>query len=275
MSFMDDKIPVKDTFFPSLGEMMEYCEALPGEPDNSDPTWKGGHWDEVCEFAYRGWPKGMEMASTMSQRIADRAVLAVGQIEHEELTSDVSGVAFDVGGYCSGVPEHWVRPHIVADKKEVRLVTNVCASAGVPAATLMKRGIAVAALVLALKAKGHPVTVDVGSECGNNRGNEEIETIYTRVLDANSPIIDIDRVIFALAHPGFFRHILFAIHTGNKNGSLRRLNYGRVHENQMPENIKNPSLYLGSAHLYQVERWQDGGEAWILEEYKRQTQEVT
>lgn len=265
----------RDEFYKSLGDFLDNVDALPGNPPG-DFRWRGAGdtWETTMKYARNGWPEGARRAREIAENISNRIAAAAGMVNQDVLSADVSGAAFDVGAIMQGVPEAWTRIEPVLQKKEIRIVTNVCASAGIDAETLKTRGLAVAGLALALQGRGFPVTVDCGWECGSNRDYTYMESCYVRLVDANYPVIDIDRIVFAMAHPGFFRYFLFAHSDKNKRGSLSNLMGGQVIEGFLPENLKEPSLYLGSAHLYEVQRWKDGGEAWIMEQFNLQTKEA-
>ena len=266
-----------------MAAFLDEIKSLPGQDSSDDNHWAGGSLNEAIKLAEQGWPEGMQLASAKAQAISTRLVQQLGIITEHELQYDCCGAAFDVGAIVQGVPEAWVRPEPQQVKKEIRLLTNLSASSGVGTHALQTRGIAVAALALALQAKGHPVTIDVGWECGNGNAGwgtgikcpDSDESCYIRVLDANYPVMDMDKVIFAMAHPAMLRRLLFAESDQNKVCRLRRLNSGRVIEETLPSTspLANPSLYMGSAHLEQANRWQDGGESWIMQEYLKQTQE--
>lgn len=261
--------------YDSMGELLRFVEELPGTPSTSELSWRGGVTFADCvNLARSGWPEGVAKARTVAQKIAARIVEATGAVEQDALEYDNWGAGFDVGAVISGVPECWIRLEPQKQKRAVVIVTNVCASGGVPAKALMTRGIAVSALVMALQAQGHPVTVWCGAELGNNGYPEALESAYVKILDANYPTFDLDRAVFALAHPGFFRWLLFAESECEKTGRLDRMRSGHVIEHHRPPELQNSSLYLGSAHLFQATRWTDGGEAWILEEYNCQTKEL-
>src|SRR5690606_32507271 len=136
-----------------------------------------------------------------SRRIVDRAVSSRSAMALvQDFQPDVVGAAYDVGGYRSGVPECWVRPETVPVRRAISVCVNVTASGGIEASTLRKRGIAVASLVLALQSAGHPVTVDVAVCIDSYNGRGKFMDLC-RVCDAMGSQVDIDRMVFAMAHP--------------------------------------------------------------------------
>lgn len=187
-----------------------------------------------------------------------------------DITYDVQGMAYDVGAYLSGEPECWLAHEETASKRAVRLVVDLGVSCGVPHHAIETRGIAMCGLVLALQAQGYPVTVDVCVIHGKHFAS-------VRIIDAETgSILDIDRLTYAIAHLTMARGWLpYAIN--GQRGSTSGTRWG----NSCPYNgtatpayvlAQGPcDLYIGAAHLNAVERWQDGGEAWVLSEYEKQT----
>ena len=124
--------------------------------------WYGGSVEETTHAILRGWTAGVSEATEKSRRIVDRAVSSRSAMALvQDFQPDVVGAAYDVGGYCSGVPECWVRPETVPVRRAISVCVNVTASGGIEASTLRKRGIAVASLVLA------PLSLATGGMMGS------------------------------------------------------------------------------------------------------------
>lgn len=262
--------------FPSLDSLTDYVRkggTFPGFTDSHNDSWYGGTLAESMKFATTGWPEGAKLASEKSDRIADRLVgmTADGGFS-TEMAYDTMGAALDFGAYYAGVPECWARPTIEPTKNAIHIVTNVCASSGVSSETLRTRGLAVAALVLALTAKGYPVIVDVQQRAKGNSGKGKGLNTTVRILDGQGSQVDVDRLVFALGHPTMFRHLLRQAAIIKAKGTEADKHEAWANNVPIDERPEGCTLYLGGAHLSQVERWRDGGEKWIIEEYLRQTQ---
>jgi len=261
---------VSSKLYQTLSDYVAYVESLPLASDDDCETghngfeWQGGlPLSQVMDLARFGWPDGTRKASALVQQIANRIVAksAIGQVEN--IGYDVIGAAYDAGAYALGMPEAWgvMQPQVA--KRAIRIVVNAMASGGVPASALLSRGVAAAALVLALQAQGYPVTVDIFHTARLE------DAVTVRVADASTGSqLDVDRVVFAVAHPGMLR-CLFRAGTGRAKGRMYWWDAGTAYSNTKPES--DIDLFLGGAHLAEASRWQDGGEAWILAEYKRQT----
>lgn len=256
-------------YFATLHELVQYVETLPsmGTPTRHDLDWAGGSQLDATRLATFGWPEGAAMASEKSVRIANRVVEATGASTYPAIEYDVIGAAYDAGAVALGMPEAWgvMAPQVA--KRAIHVILNLSCSGGVPASSIRARGLAVTALVLAFQARGYPVTVDVVQP-----NFDKVGTITVRLIDASTGSqLDVDRLTYGLAHPTMFRCLLRAATCGVRcDGWLPETG---VWDHSSVTELNNPScdLYLGGAHLYQVDRWQDGGEAWILQEYLRQT----
>lgn len=268
--------------FNTLHDMVAHVDALPlvpstqGESDVASTTaWAGGDHKLATQLATFGWPEGARLASEKATRIANRLVEATGTGVYQAIEYDVIGAAYDAGAVALGMPESWgvMAPQVT--KNAVRIVLNCTVSGGVPESSIRARGLAVAALVLALQARGYPVTLDVwqGEGCSNNQG---IDGDLVRVIDAGTGSqVDTDRMVYALAHPTMFRKLFRAVTNGIRcdghTAQTRRWDSGSVVEDSGPKDGEPVHLFLGGAHLFSVARWTDGGEAWVLSEYLRQT----
>ena len=173
----------------------------------------------------------------------------------------------------SGIPECWVGFKPYESKCGIRFVANISASCGVSAEIFRRRGIALSALALAMNARGHPVTIDVVQTIVP-RMDGSYETIQFTAADALSgSILDIDRVVYGLAHPTVFRRLGAAVTNGfrGKTASTRWGNSRPPFAKEVIPGLGDYDLFLGTGHIYDVERWTDGGEEWVLQEYIKQT----
>lgn len=263
-------------YFGSLTELVTHVRNLPYRQEYYDEgnDWYGGSWDDTYRLTESGWQEGAREASEMAIRIADRAVQSTASALKTEVVYDVVGAAYDPGAYMSGVPECWLgfKPH--EEKSGVRFVANVAVSCGVTAEIFKRRGIALAALALAMNAQGHAVTIDVVSAIKPRDRTDTYETVQFRVADAmsGSPL-DIDRVVYGLAHPTVFRRICAAVTNGfrGKTGDTRWGSSRVPFSDEDIPNLGELDLFLGVGHIDEVRKWNDGGEEWVLREYEKRT----
>lgn len=254
--------------FDSLSEVIDHVSALPkvGEDDRefSLPT-----FEYAKDLATFGWKEGAQRVGELATRIANRVVANPGFSTVIGYEYDVTGVAFDMGAVMAGVPEAWLNFVPQPVKREVKILVNLAASQVVPNSVIQERGFAVAALALSLQSCGYAVTVDVSQQSKHERYGVLITTV--RVADASTgSVLDLDRLAYATAHPTMYRRVMFAVR-GNQRGQYNADRVG----NAAPYDVAldGYQVYIGGAHLKQAERWTDGGEAWVIEEFKRQTGE--
>jgi hypothetical protein len=164
-------------------------------------------YQEALTLARHGWPEGMAAVRTISLPLV-RAV-----VSDRTLTGgwawDVTGAAYDVGEYLSGAPECWLTPETETAKPAVKIGFNLTSAAGVDQRTLMARGAAVVALVLALQTAGY--VVEVTAAIGYAPDYQRSGWLMVPCTDTEGGPLDTDRLLFALAHPAMPRALGFAI----------------------------------------------------------------
>lgn len=268
-------------FYPSLAHLADYVESLPanGISDHSEMEWSlGANTVEALRLAREGWPLGAKLASEKATAIADRIVGAHSLAQTFVTGYDVMGAAYDAGAVALGMPEAWGVLNPEESKRAIRIVLSLTASGGIEASVMQRRGIAVAALALVFVAKGYPVTIDamIGSSGDSYSFRNEVERevearSFVRLADASTGSqLDLDRIAFGLGHPAIYRKLFAAAQCGHRfsySGSY--WGCGKIHNNIAP--LDSYDLLFGGMHLRDVERWQDGGENWILQEYLKQT----
>jgi hypothetical protein len=269
--------------FDSLSRIISHVKELPLKESGYDEgdDWYGASWEDTYRLASKGWPEGARKASKMALSIANRTVEHSATSLGQHVGFDVVGAAYDPGAYMSGIPECWVSFEPQLDKRGIHIVVNVATSGGVSSSTFMRRGIAVSSLAIALHSQGHPVTIDVidalkpnGGGYGSSSRNVKYETIGFRVVDAavGSPL-DVDRVVFSIAHTAIFRRVMSAAMNGfrGKTAGTTWGSSGVPFSHEKIPGYEEADLFLGAGHLDEVEGWSDGGEKWVMEAYLKQT----
>ena len=259
----------------TLTEAVELAEQSIGVYRTSadgSPEWAGGTWREAKRLATHGWTDGARRAAEVATRIADRVVSSPSLVStHEELGYDVTGGCYDHGAYAQGVPECWLTMRPVEARRAVRIVVNIAASGGVSNEILERRGFATVAMALTFDAMGYPVTVDV---CDVQ--NYVDHDFVIRVADSStgSPL-DVDRLAYALAHPTSLRQVVARL-TNQLVGRSGAWDRGIPWREAIPEEKVGGAYDVGitGGHLKDVEKWTDGGESWVVEQYLNQTSGV-
>ena len=199
-------------YFDSFGEMLNYVEQNPNY-GSSDKDGMDG-WDgmrsfaEAKELARSGWhdvrPQVEELLNQMSEVIADRLEIA------PSMTWNVAGGVVDVGRYCGNEPMCMIDFPMEPQErmgKVIKLFIDYGASSSFSGEFIMKRGIVLLALVDTLQKLG--VSVEIYGETAITSGT----TCHTTVTKLHDPTdrLDIDELMFTLAHPAMLRRMAFAV----------------------------------------------------------------
>lgn len=197
--------------FDSFGEMLAYCKANPnfGQSEYGDESFTlTRDFAEAYTLAKDGWrdvrPEVERMLESLSDRIAERIDLA------HVTNYGVSGAIVDMGRYMMGDPEcmmEFVQEPAERMGKVVRLFIDYGASGSYEAEFIRKRGIVILALVDTLAKIG--VSCEIWGETAV-RGGGVTHTTVTKLHDATEQM-DIDTLMFALAHPSMLRRMAFCV----------------------------------------------------------------
>ena len=237
-----DKKEVKRTVkvftFASWGEMIEYSDKreskfpvagrygdnIPASRRPNEDYYGGGgkgwyeskDFAEALDLAINGWAEGREKANLFSEAIVDKVS---SLIEKQDIEYDVVGQDFDIGLVNQGVPECWytLTTRIIDGQgtRQLRLVFNNCVSAGISTEVMTRKGAAAVALIKCLELAGFRVEVWLRNGIADSYGQGSAYIFECMLKEASQPV-DIDRIVFALAHPSSFRRIGFSIFEGDK-----------------------------------------------------------
>jgi hypothetical protein len=172
--------------------------------DSVEPTLKDkGQQSRTGDVSFTGsrdWEHAMQMSYEGWSEIRPEVMATVGKIDAQvrplvetnlSLVHDVSGGAVDIDRYLTGEAECMIDSTLSPVARNGRV----------------QRGIAVLALCELLRLAG--LSLEVWCEDGAKTG--EISCgILTRVLKAGDPI-DVDSLMFPLAHPSMLRRFAFAV----------------------------------------------------------------
>lgn len=270
---------VRDDHFDTLTAAIEAAQATAewrrkgfaqAESSPSTGRWSGGTHEQTAKWATEGWKEGVARARTRAERIATRLVGTSGITPVMDFTADVTGGCYDVGAYVAGEPECWLRLEPSVSKRAITIGTCIAVSAAVSNEVTIARGIAVSALVMALQAAGYPVTIEVTSVAIRWSGTGDAESMTVRVADASTGSqLDLDRVVFAMAHPTMNRVLIRCLTAGDAANGGALWDRGRPQADTIPPG-RAYDLYLGGIGYNEAARWQDP-DAWIVSEYIRLT----
>ena len=200
-------------YFDSFGEMLNYVETNPNfcqsDKDGTD-GWDGmRNFADASQLARDGWhdvrPEVEKLLNQMSDVIADRLEIA------PSMTWNVAGGVVDVGRYCGNEPMCMLDFPMEPQErmgKVVKLFIDYGASASFSGDFIMKRGIVLLALVDTLQKLG--VSVEIYGETAITGGHSTMHTTVTKLHDPTDRL-DIDALMFTLAHPAMLRRMAFAV----------------------------------------------------------------
>jgi hypothetical protein len=238
--------------------------------ENERNPWTGtATFQEALSLARDGWAEGDAIVNTLSSAMVERVT---SLIEKDHIVYDVEGMGIDIAAYLKGEPECWMRQEKEWGSGEgtrhIKLVYNITVSGGVGTDIILARGAAVAALIQCLEYSGTRVELWVNSTNGVNDERNPDPWECNILVKASDQDLDMSRVTFALAHPGMFRRLIFAVMEGHeKLMGIAGMGYGRVSSTTKDKG----DIYIDGAHLYDT-RWTDtaSSEKWVEEMLKKQ-----
>jgi hypothetical protein len=211
----------------------------------------GAGWDGAVAMATgSGWEEGAEKIRTILSGIECYSP----DVEMEANTNsftfefDEEGDEFDVGALLSGDDRPWLQTKFESTKPIVRILCDVCASAGVDARAMLGRGCVIAAVASKLERIGFGVQIFIGFSC---RGGGQRFASTVRVKDSDERV-DEAALAFWMAHPAAFRRIGFRVIEASEADWL---GYGYGTPTQIESDdfdLISPSAHLQRAR---VENW--------------------
>lgn len=198
--------------FSSLDDMLETLEGSSGTHghDEGTPTWAGTEtWGEAVALGRDGWqairPDVDRLLDGINGRLRDVLPHAF------DMGRDVAGTFVDMGAFMTGEPECMTFPvpsplMVARSAKVVRIHYNTGANATADPDAMIKRGVAIIALVDALASLGVNCEIWTESACKKGRRSASVLTCQKRAGES----VDINRLMFALANPSFHRRLTFA-----------------------------------------------------------------
>lgn len=207
--------------FTSLAEAARFAEANPNPKSSAKETdneWSGTKsLPEAVHLAVDGWHDVRPEVQKMFDSLESQLALALD--EQYAIRYDYSGDSVDMGRYVSGDPEcmmDYVTEPQARMGKVVRIMVAGVASAYVTPEQIRARGVAVCALVDVLHKMG--VGIELWTEqCylrqdggyGKRKPSTKRYSMLVKLHDS-ADMMDIDDIMYAIAHPSMLRRIGFA-----------------------------------------------------------------
>lgn len=212
--------------FDSFGDFVSYAKQNT-EPLSSNKEEKN-NWSgtkslkKACDLAHNGWDEVRPEVDAILNDLESRIAMTIG--DRFVTNFGVTGAVVDMGRFMSGEPEcmqdFMLEPEAGMGKVVKVLIAGVT-SAGVSPQSIMDRGCAVLALVDTLHKLG--VGIELWWE-SCVEGNDKKAYSSAVKLHDSSEMLDINAVMFALAHPSMLRRLQFSVQ--EQSETARQQNVG-------------------------------------------------
>ncbi len=201
-------------------------------------AWNGNvSYQKAIDMARHGWSEVRADVDVLIENI-DAHISPVLKPAFESYF-DVAGGAVDVGRFLDGEPECMVETRLVEIAKPGRVITilvNGGFRALITPDDIKKRGAAIVGLIDALERMQHSTEIALEMSCEDGEGNETGPFLTHLVwLKRSEETLDIDTLMFALAHPARHRRMTFALREHESVSDRRRFGLVDRHgESSMP-----------------------------------------
>jgi hypothetical protein len=169
-----------------------------------------GSMTEILSLARSGWPEGAHAITDMLQSLP----LYIDPIKFwKEFNPAITGLFFDIGLVCSGMPEHWLDPQpafnqgsfATTDPDEerpiVKLGLNTTVPLGFTRNAVIERGAIISILAYLLEQSGRAVSIT--QYCAITKDNHKFQGSVI-IKHADQPL-DMDILAFWLVCPDSFK----------------------------------------------------------------------
>lgn len=189
--------------FDSLGDFARFADSRVTDyrRENSGSFYGGMTWQEAVSSCYSGDLSLVAAAEALLDKI-DASV----EVERRLWSPSLYGAFPSVPDFLAGAPDcmRRLRPD-PSDVSPVNIYVSTTSSAGISAETMLKRGVAIIALLLKLQ-QVRPVSLSLLAELHGQSDGACIECIRLE----SSPI-DLSTACFAICRVGFARHLTYGV----------------------------------------------------------------
>lgn len=169
--------------------------------------------DAALDMLADGWPEQARKMTHIEDHIFANLTQGIERFDPAYVECD--GQTIDIGAYCAGEPEHWVRfePSIVegVSNRILRIGINIIASGTTAQETITQRGTVACALIEALEARGYRCEVWV--LCHIKAMDEQSAHTWQLLAKPAEQPLSLAHLLFESAHPAMLRRIGFALLT--------------------------------------------------------------
>lgn len=205
-----DKVHIDE--FESLGEALYYAKDNTDRRSSDrerDSDWAGSkNLDTAVQMGLDGWHDIRPDVDAMFSRMEEQINMSLGDVF--EMRYDYSGDSVDIDRFLMGDPEHMMDYECVPSGRMgrvVRVLVNGAASSSVTPEQIKQRGVLAVALIDVLSKLG------VGVELWLESATEYNSKVHSQLIKIHSSEerLDIDNLMFCMAHPSMLRRIGFSI----------------------------------------------------------------
>jgi len=184
-------------------------------------SWAGSDsLDEACDLGTRGWHEIRPEVDKLINSLDNIISATFGNMF--ETKFNITGESGDIDRYLIGDPECMIDYVDVPQTRMgrvVRLLVNGTVNCHVSAETIRQRGAMICSLVDIINRMG--VGVEVYSEIATASGGQ-YHSMLTKLHDSQQ-LLDIDNLMFAIAHPSMLRRISFSNMEMSKWGEAKKI----------------------------------------------------
>lgn len=164
-------------------------------------------FDEAMELLLHGWNQGAE---TLNTRLTT-ANKQDAPIQVSRTIYDVAGYQACVPRYLQGIPTNMINRRIVTQKqKVVDVVRDIGYAGSIKAETMLNKGLEALNVVNTLEKQGTRCNLYVSAICKNDMFSKKLVNIQIRIKSSTQRL-NVKQIAFPLAHPAFFRRIVFGL----------------------------------------------------------------
>ena len=228
--------------FGSLGEFAKYALAneAPKSSNKAETFDDGVSWQgdtktltEACDVARNGYGAIRSDVDSILDKVTERLDMKFS--EHYVTEYATSGSSVDMGRFVTGEPECMLEflPESSATMgRVVKIIIAGTASASISASHIIARGVAVVALLETIHKMG--VGVELWWESCIEGNDGRAYSTVVKLHDSNDHL-DIDSVMFSMAHPAMLRRLTFSVQEQSATASEQRATsvgsgYGYPHD---------------------------------------------
>jgi hypothetical protein len=231
--------------FDSLNEALVYAQQNTDRRSSDqerDSKWAGTtDLDSAVKLGVDGWHDIRPDVDAMFSKMEEQINMALGDVF--ETRFDYGGDSVDIDRFMMGDPEcmiDYVTTPAGRMGRVVRVLVNGSASASVSAERIMQRGVLATALVDVLAKLG--VGVEVWLESATDDGGKSKHSQLIK-LHSSEERLDIDNLMYAMAHPSMLRRIGFSILERTGWANAKKIaqvgaGYGQPHDCLMKDYIQ-------------------------------------